>query len=127
MHELPTDLKKALFAKSSVSSIWSTITPLAKNEWICWVQSCKLQQTREQRIQRACDALLEGKRRPCCWPGCPHREKTGRKKKVEEEQQSEESCELASSKKTASNKKKTALTKGKAISTKKQTTSSKKK
>ena len=52
-------------------------TPLARNEFICWVESAERDQTRQLRITRTKEELLEGKRRPCCWPGCDHREKTG--------------------------------------------------
>ncbi len=52
---------------------WTDITPLARNEWICWVTSPKKTETRTQHIRRATEDLAKGKRRPCCWPGCPHR------------------------------------------------------
>ena len=52
---------------------WRDITPLARNEWICWVTSPKKPETRARHIQRAKEDLAAGKRRPCCWPGCPHR------------------------------------------------------
>ncbi len=70
LHKLPADLKKSL---TTVKATWEALTPLAKNEWICWVESAKKSETRERRIKRTRDALAEGKRRPCCWPGCPHR------------------------------------------------------
>ena len=54
---------------------WLDITPLARNEWICWIDSAKKAETRQKRIDWGCESLTEGKRRPCCWPGCPHREK----------------------------------------------------
>ena len=77
-HKMPADLKKALLASDESIAAWSTITPLARNEWICWVENAKLIDTRNRRIKRTHDELIEGKRRPCCWPGCLHREKTGR-------------------------------------------------
>ncbi|WP_454782453.1 YdeI/OmpD-associated family protein [Legionella sp. WA2022007384] len=52
---------------------WEDITSLARNEWICWIESAKKQETREPRIEKACNDLKKGKRRPCYWPGCPHR------------------------------------------------------
>ncbi len=73
LHKLPRDLQKAL-TSSPVSEIaWKDITPLARNEWICWVESAKKMETRERRIKRTCAGLKEGKRRPCCWAGCIHR------------------------------------------------------
>lgn len=72
-HTLPDDLHQALIADTQVHELWHSITPLAKNEFICWVESAKKPETRAKRIRRTCEELLEGNRRPCCWPGCPHR------------------------------------------------------
>jgi uncharacterized protein YdeI (YjbR/CyaY-like superfamily) len=77
-HKMPSDLEKALLASDESVAAWSDITPLARNEWICWVENAKLIETRDRRIKRTHDELIEGKRRPCCWPGCLHREKTGK-------------------------------------------------
>ncbi|MBV9303215.1 MAG: YdeI/OmpD-associated family protein [Acidobacteriaceae bacterium] len=49
------------------------MTPLARNEWICWIESAKKAETRSHRIEWGCSSLKDGKRRPCCWPGCVHR------------------------------------------------------
>ncbi len=73
VHTTPSDLKKALEASEKALSTWKDITPLARNEWICWVTSAKKSETRNRRIQRACEDLQKGKRRPCCWAGCMHR------------------------------------------------------
>lgn len=78
LHELPADLSEALAADDEVATRWNDITPLARNEFICWVTSAKQATTRQRRIRRTAEELLEGKRRPCCWPGCAHRERTGR-------------------------------------------------
>jgi len=71
VHKVPADLRKAL--ASTALDAWNGLTPLARNEWICWVISVKKPETRRHHIGRACAELKEGKRRPCCWPGCPHR------------------------------------------------------
>jgi uncharacterized protein YdeI (YjbR/CyaY-like superfamily) len=76
VHPLPDDLATALAAVSSTAERWNAITPLARNEWICWAISVKQETTRQNHIQRVCAELNAGKRRPCCWPGCPHRTKT---------------------------------------------------
>lgn len=78
MHALPADLRTALVADGTALAAWNDITPLARNEFICWVEDAKQPTTRERRISRTREELLEGKRRPCCWPGCKHRERTGR-------------------------------------------------
>lgn len=73
VHSMPADLRKALSAVPKARAAWDDITPLARNEWICWVTSVKKQETREYHIRRVCEDLIHGKRRPCCWAGCPHR------------------------------------------------------
>ncbi len=73
IHKLPADLKKSLLSDKKVVALWEDITPLARNEFICWVENAKGVDTRKRRIQRTCEELLEGKRRPCCWVGCIHR------------------------------------------------------
>jgi hypothetical protein len=73
VHDLPEDLKKALTSDTKALETWEDITPLARNEWICWIESAKKAETRTRRIEWGCSSLKEGKRRPCCWPGCPHR------------------------------------------------------
>jgi len=72
-HKLPTDLRKALSSSKKALVTWENITPLARNEWICWVISVKTNETRKQHLERAIKELIEGKRRPCCWIGCMHR------------------------------------------------------
>jgi uncharacterized protein YdeI (YjbR/CyaY-like superfamily) len=73
VHDVPADLWKALVNFEKVRTLWNGLTPLARNEWICWTTSVKKVETRKQHIKRVCADLAEGKRRPCCWPGCPHR------------------------------------------------------
>jgi uncharacterized protein YdeI (YjbR/CyaY-like superfamily) len=73
VHRMPADLKVALLAAPKALAAWEDITPLARNERICWVTLPKKPETRARHIQRAKQDLAAGKRRPCCWPGCPHR------------------------------------------------------
>ena len=73
VHRTPADLREALASDPRASSAWSGLTALARNEWICWVTFVKKPETRRQHITRALSQLKEGKRRPCCWTGCPHR------------------------------------------------------
>lgn len=72
-HELPDDLRAALVADTEALVAWENLTPLARNEWICWVISVKKAETRKQHVERVCSELNEGIRRPCCWIGCIHR------------------------------------------------------
>ena len=78
VHELPADLCRALNANTKAQAAWRAITPLARNEFICWVEDAKQVKTRERRIRRTQEELENGQRRPCCWPGCKHRGRTGR-------------------------------------------------
>ena len=78
VHTLPKDLRAALIDNATGIEAWQDITPLARNEFICWVEDAKQDKTREHRIQRTVEELNEGQRRPCCWPGGAHRERDGR-------------------------------------------------
>jgi uncharacterized protein YdeI (YjbR/CyaY-like superfamily) len=78
VHALPDDLRDALLANPPALEAWKDITRLARNEFICWVEDAKQRTTRERRIRRTQEELEEGMRRPCCWPGCSHRERTGK-------------------------------------------------
>ncbi len=73
VHKTPTDLQKVLTATSALRAVWEDITPLARNEWICWIESAKKSETRDRRIKIMLDKFTLGKRRPCCWAGCVHR------------------------------------------------------
>lgn len=73
VHEVPADLQKALIADESALERWEDLTPLARNEWICWNITVKQPKTRKNHIERTVTELKEGKRRPCCWIGCIHR------------------------------------------------------
>ncbi len=73
VHTMPADLRKMLISAASARTAWEDITPLARNEWICWVEGAKKIETRSHRIERTRAELIEGKRRPCCWAGCIHR------------------------------------------------------
>jgi hypothetical protein len=73
VHELPDDLRNALASDAEALALWEDLTPLARNEWICWTISVKKPETRAQHVERVRSELNEGMRRPCCWYGCVHR------------------------------------------------------
>ena len=73
VHELPSDLQDSLVKNEDALKLWQKLTPLARNEFICWVKDAKQAKTRQKRIDRTISELREGKRRPCCWIGCVHR------------------------------------------------------
>lgn len=72
-HNVPLDLREALTSDPKALALWEGLTPLARNEWICWVTWVKKDETRKEHVKRTVDELKGGKRRPCCWLGCIHR------------------------------------------------------
>ena len=73
VHELPEDLRTTLESDAEALAAWEDLTPLARNEWICWTISVKKPETRRQHVERVRTELKAGMRRPCCWIGCVHR------------------------------------------------------
>ena len=73
VHDLPDDLRTALASDAEALAAWEDLTPLARNEWICWAISVKKPETRQEHVERVRAELKEGMRRPCCWYGCIHR------------------------------------------------------
>jgi uncharacterized protein YdeI (YjbR/CyaY-like superfamily) len=45
VHEMLADLEKALTSDPQALTAWEDITPLARNEWICWIESAKKVET----------------------------------------------------------------------------------
>jgi uncharacterized protein YdeI (YjbR/CyaY-like superfamily) len=81
LHDLPADMQNVLKSNPDVMAKWETLTPLTKNEWICWTTTVKQEKTRIEHVERMKQDLLKGKRRPCCWPGCPHRSENAKSRK----------------------------------------------
>ena len=73
VHSVPADLRKTLLSAPAALAAWEDLTPIARNEWICWIEDARRPETRSHRIERTREELVEGKRRPCCWAGCIHR------------------------------------------------------
>ncbi len=73
VHDLPEDLRQTLTADHQALAAWESLTPLARNEWICWTISVQKPETRRKHVERVRTELNEGVRRPCCWMGCIHR------------------------------------------------------
>ncbi len=79
VHEVPADLERVLTADPFLLDRWNKLTPIQRNEWICWVTIVKKSDTRQEHIHRLTVEIMEGKRQPCCWPGCPHRRASAQK------------------------------------------------
>lgn len=73
VHDMPDDLVEALLKTAETTSLWENLTPIGRNEFICWVEDAKQNETRARRIRRTVEELEEGQKRPCCWAGCIHR------------------------------------------------------
>lgn len=73
VHKLTPDITEALTSHPQIIPIWESLTPLTRNEWICWVTFVKKEDTRIEHVRRLVKDLQNGKRRPCCWIGCIHR------------------------------------------------------
>lgn len=70
---MPDDLNDALAETGELTGLWENLTPIGRNEFICWVEDARQQKTRTRRIRRTVEELMEGQKRPCCWAGCIHR------------------------------------------------------
>jgi hypothetical protein len=73
VHLAGEDLQSAIQSDPDALALWQGLTPLGRNEFICWVEDAKQPATRQRRIQRTIEEMQEGKKRPCCWSGCIHR------------------------------------------------------
>ena len=73
INKVQKDLEKAIVSSQKTLDAWNDLTSLGRNEWICWTTSVKKPETRKEHIERVCAEITKGKRRPCCWSGCPHR------------------------------------------------------
>jgi uncharacterized protein YdeI (YjbR/CyaY-like superfamily) len=82
-HKLTPELKKALNSDKAALALWEDLTPLARNEWICWTIFPKKEETRTGHVKRTVSELKEGMRRPCCWLGCTHRKDKAISKSVQ--------------------------------------------
>ena len=65
--KVPTDLRKALAAAPKAKAQWNDLTPIARRDFISWIDAAKQLETRKGRIKKACSMLAAGKRRPCCY------------------------------------------------------------
>lgn len=78
-HDMPAEIEAMLLVNPALKLRWDALTELGRNEYICWTISAKQDATREKRRRRMVEEVLNGKKRPCCWPGCPHRRESARK------------------------------------------------
>lgn len=71
MSVLPDDLRIALAAAPDAEKAWSALTDIGRRDFIGWINEAKQSGTRQRRIERCCEDLVKGKRRPCCYAVVP--------------------------------------------------------
>ena len=64
---LADDLRAALDDATDLAETWDDITPMARWEWVRWVNATRNADTRERRIEVSLSKMRAGKRRPCCF------------------------------------------------------------
>jgi hypothetical protein len=64
---VPQDLKRALAAAPQIQDLWKEITPMARWEWVRWVNATPNPDTRKRRVEVTISKMKSGKRRPCCF------------------------------------------------------------
>ena len=65
---VPRDLEEALAAApQKIQSLWHEITPMARWEWVRWVNATRNPDTRQRRVEVSISKMQNGKRRPCCF------------------------------------------------------------
>ena len=66
--KVPNDLGAALAAASpEIRDLWQEITPMARWEWVRWVNATANPDTRTRRVEVTISKMESGKRRPCCF------------------------------------------------------------
>lgn len=68
---MPADLRKVVVASPLAKAQWNDLTPLARNDFVMWIDSAKQSETRQRRIESVPSRLASGKRRPCCFAIVP--------------------------------------------------------
>lgn len=71
MEKIPAELRKTLFATPKAKAVWDGLTPIARRDFISWIESAKQEETRKRRIESIPSRLASGKRRPCCYALVP--------------------------------------------------------
>lgn len=65
--EVPADFEAALAEADEVAEVWTDITPMARWEWVRWINATANPVTRDRRVEVGISKLSSGKRRPCCF------------------------------------------------------------
>lgn len=68
---MPVDLRKILVANPKANARWEDLTPIARRDFMSWIDSAKQPETRKRRVESLPSRLASGKRRPCCYAIVP--------------------------------------------------------
>ena len=68
---VPADLRKVFAVAPKAKAQWNDLTPLARRDFIMWIDSARQAETRKRRIESIPSRLASGKRRPCCFAIVP--------------------------------------------------------
>jgi uncharacterized protein YdeI (YjbR/CyaY-like superfamily) len=71
MEKMPADLNRIFTSNPKVKAKWNELTPIARRDFISWIEGAKQQDTRKRRIDRIPSMLASGKKRPCCYAIVP--------------------------------------------------------
>lgn len=72
-HEITKEIELVLLNNKKLLEKWNNLTDIQRNEWLCWITMSKKDKTRLNRLKRMQSEIVYGAKKPCCWPGCPHR------------------------------------------------------
>ena len=71
MERIPKDLRKVLVVSAKAKVQWADLTPIARRDFVSWIESAKQAETRKRRVDSIPSRLASGKRRPCCYAVIP--------------------------------------------------------
>lgn len=72
-HDVSKTVLAVLKKDTKLAEIWNGLTDIQRNEWCCYAETGKREETRAEHLRRLESDMKAGKKTPCCWPGCPHR------------------------------------------------------
>lgn len=72
-HDVPKSVLSVLKEDAELVELWNKLTDIQRNEWCCYAETGKKEETRKKHLERMQSDMKAGKKTPCCWPGCPHR------------------------------------------------------
>ena len=69
--KMPADLRRVLAGAPKAKVQWAGLSPIARRDFVSWIESAKLEETHKRRVESLPSRLASGKRRPCCYAIVP--------------------------------------------------------